>query len=363
MTELGRCPSSRLGVTGGALLLVALAAACGDVGTAPRPGGAGHGPPPVARTPTPISGPFELRVPTYDGSGQTVEPDIVYRPGSWHGWEYWMVVNPYPNGNGALENPSIVASHDGHTWEVPPGVVNPVVPRDAPNSDPDLTYDPVGDRLILFYRQVRGGSNVIKFTTSANGVTWAAPRVAFREPNHHAVGPSTVLVAGRRPRMWYIDAGPDGCRSAVNRLKLRVATHTRLPGTTPNDLPWPDPVETDLHQAGHVLWETDVDYIPTKREYWAVYPAYPLAEGTCSHDDLFFARSRDGLVWNTYSVPFMRRGVAAWAAGTLYKSTFLYDPAHNVLRVWFSAMARDGTWHLGFVAYDFSEFERALAGG
>ncbi|OYV71853.1 MAG: hypothetical protein B7Z72_06060, partial [Gemmatimonadetes bacterium 21-71-4] len=178
-----------------------------------------------------------MHVPTYEGSGQTVEPDIVYRAHGWHGWEYWMVVNPYPNGNAAFENPSIIVSHDGQRWAVPPGVVNPVVPRDAPNSDPDLSYDPVGQRLVLFYRQVREGDNVITVTMSRDGVRWSAPRVAFRERNHHAIGPSTVLRAGHRPRMWYIDAGALGCRSLATTLKLRVATHLTVPGIAATDAP------------------------------------------------------------------------------------------------------------------------------
>lgn len=313
--------------------------------------------------PTPIAGPFEVQVPTYDGSGQTVEPDIVYLRGGWRGWEYWMVVNPYPRGNPAFENPSIVVSRDGLHWVVPPGLQNPVVPQDAPNSDPDLSYDPVGDRLILYYRQVRDGANVITSTDSRDGVVWTAPHVAFREPNHQAIGPSTVLRVGHRRRMWYTDAGPHGCRSAVSTLKTRTALRTEIQNLTRSDESWSGASATDLRQAGHVIWEADIGHIGSKREYWAIYPAFPVAEGSCSHDDLFFARSPDGLIWTTYSVPFLRRGFSAWTARTLYKSTFLYDPQSDILRIWFSAMSRDGTWHLGFVAYLFSDFEQALTGG
>ncbi|MBI3568838.1 MAG: hypothetical protein HY084_11635 [Gemmatimonadetes bacterium] len=315
-----------------------------------------------AVVPTPLAGPFELHVPTYDGSGQTVEPDIVFFPGGWNGWEYWMAINPYPRGDASVEHPSIVVSHDGLDWVVPPGAVNPVVPRDGANSDPDLSYDPVGDRLVLHYRQVREGANVILSTSSRQGSLWSVPRVAFRETNHGAVGPSTVHQAGGRTAMWYLDAGPQGCRSGATTLKLRTSPSAIDLAVSPAAALWSAPVTTDLRQPGQVLWETDVEYVASTREYWAIYPAFPDAAGSCGRDDLFFARSGDGLTWSVHAVPFLRRGFSAWADGTLYKATFVYDADHDLLRVWFSAMARDGTWHLGFVSYRFSAFEQALAG-
>ena len=64
--------------------------------------------------------------PTYDGSGQVVHPGIVYFPGGWNGYQYWLVVTPYPGGNAAFENPSILVSQDGVTWIQPPGITNPI---------------------------------------------------------------------------------------------------------------------------------------------------------------------------------------------------------------------------------------------
>src|SRR5438093_1338690 len=52
--------------------------------------------------------PLELVVPTYDGSGQSVHPDIVAFPDSWSGAYYWMAMTPYPNGDPTYENPSLL---------------------------------------------------------------------------------------------------------------------------------------------------------------------------------------------------------------------------------------------------------------
>lgn len=38
-----------------------------------------------------------LSVPTYDNNGFVVHPDVVYVPGGWNGYTYWMVYNTYYN--------------------------------------------------------------------------------------------------------------------------------------------------------------------------------------------------------------------------------------------------------------------------
>ena len=49
-----------------------------------------------------------LTIPTYDGSGQAVHPDVYYNASGWKGYKYWMTMTPYPNSNSGFENPSIV---------------------------------------------------------------------------------------------------------------------------------------------------------------------------------------------------------------------------------------------------------------
>jgi hypothetical protein len=68
-----------------------------------------------------------LTIPTYDGSGQLTEPDVIFFNSHWHGFQYWMAFSPYPFTNPAEENPSIVVSNDGVNWQVPDGLVNPLV--------------------------------------------------------------------------------------------------------------------------------------------------------------------------------------------------------------------------------------------
>src|SRR5436190_6416072 len=113
---------------------------------------------PILSQPVASGVPVWLAIPTYERSGEGIHPDVVHFPSPWHGWEYWMAFTPYPNGNEAAENPSILASHDGLNWLVPDGLTNPLVPPilvgKAFNSDPDLLYSPLSNRLVLLYREV-----------------------------------------------------------------------------------------------------------------------------------------------------------------------------------------------------------------
>ena len=56
-----------------------------------------------SQTSDPVAAPLEnalsyLTIPTYDGSGQVTEPDIVFFDSPWHGFRYWLAFSPYPNG-------------------------------------------------------------------------------------------------------------------------------------------------------------------------------------------------------------------------------------------------------------------------
>ncbi len=99
-----------------------------------------------------------LNTPTYDGSNQTVHPDIYYNASGWNGYKYWMAITPYPDA--AHENPSILVSNDGFSWAVPPGLTNPIdLPYPgAENSDPDIIYNETSNRLEVYYVEDKNAS-------------------------------------------------------------------------------------------------------------------------------------------------------------------------------------------------------------
>lgn len=302
-----------------------------------------------------------LTVPTYERSGEGTHPDVVRFPVRWRGFEYWMAFTPYPAGREMHENPSIVVSRNGTDWQVPPGGRNPVMhrpmERDAYNSDPDLSYDAGSDRLMMVFRQVRRGFNQVRVTWSSDGVKWTRPRLIFQRPNHGMISPTIALGPDGRPRVWYVDAGPNRCQQRVTRVMTqRGEPNALLAGEFERG--WTNPTETGLTQPGYYIWHLDVIYVPEKHEYWAAYPAY--RRGECGARELFFATSPDGVAWRSFAAPMLRHEGQPWTRATLYRSSLLYDPARDMVRVFLSGADRGPKWHLGYVEFPYPALLRRL---
>jgi hypothetical protein len=296
---------------------------------------------PEAVEPSPTPTPFEplllsnaaayQEIPTYDGSGQTVHPDIAYFPDGWHGYKYWMASTPYPYDTDTRENPSIVVSNDGLSWTVPPGLSNPLVPPPAcdHNNDPDIVYNPQTDELYVYYvelmRSSRCGSvneNNIRLLKSADGVNWS--------------GPETVM-------SWDLSTNPIYLSPAVVYREGAFAVWMAIPDgavvhATSNDgVHWSSVKPVTLAASP---WHLDVQYVGG--EYWMLFVDSPVAGS-----NLRLARSRDGLSWDVQTAPVLTPG-ADWENDRIYRSTFVYDDAAKRVRVWYSARSTAGQWHVGY---------------
>lgn len=126
----------------------------------------------------------------------------VYFKNGFNGWKYWMAFTPYPDSDSTYENPCVVVSQDGRSWEVPEGVVNPIFPKPtgagAYNSDTDLYWDETNSRFVLVWRtslELNGTDRGIFVSTSSNGITWAE-----RTRIWTGVTSSTDIVS---PSIWY----------------------------------------------------------------------------------------------------------------------------------------------------------------
>jgi hypothetical protein len=113
-----------------------------------------------------------------------------------------------------------------------------------------------------------------------------------------------------------------------------------------------------------VVWHLDVQYIPDHREYWAVFVGYPVETG-CAADDLFFARSVDGVSWETFPAPLVARRASEMFEQAVYRSTFTYDPTRDVIRFWVSGARYTGSewvWRAATVQWRMPELiERVSA--
>jgi hypothetical protein len=346
-----------------AFIALPLLMSCSDR-TATEPSASAHtsrtsAPPPVFLVePTPID------VPTYDGSGQAVHPDVVEFPSRWHGAKYWLTMTPYPQSDQKLENPSILMSENGRDVAVPAGLQNPIIapPRNSKdyNSDPELLYESQTDRLVLFHRFVQKKTNTIGLSVSSDGVTWTQMHAPFSERSHNAVSPTIAPRDAQAARMWYVVAGRAGCMTK----STSVVTRTALDATGRIvDTKWSGSAVTDLDIPGYAIWHIKARWIPSKQEYWMLISAFPKNADGCHTDDLFFARSSDGTHWTTYLEPILRHEEREWTASAVYRSSFLYDAKTDELSLYISARGSDGAWHLGFARARYEELASRLGAG
>lgn len=288
--------------------------------------------------------------PTYDGSGQIVEPSIFFFPSGWNGFLYWLEVTPYPSSDASKENPSILVSDDGFSWRVPPGLTNPIaLPASGNFDDGELFYDLASRQLWVYYLwSGPGGLTHILRTASSDGVHWSQTAQDLFDVSNYTVESPTVDKVGSTYDMWSVNSGTAGCGATSTMVESR----TSVDGAN-----WSVPQPVSISQPGYVIWHIEARYIPSKREYWMLSAAYP--QGTnCNNDQtaLFFSSSPDGINWTSYSIPGLVAG-SGWDDGEIYRSTFLYDPSMDTLKVWYSARSAvwPWKWHMGSTAANFTQ--------
>jgi len=283
-----------------------------------------------------------LVTPTYDGSGQVVEPTVLRFSNGWQGYFYWMAISPYPDipGQAAFENPSILVSQDGQNWSVPPGLTNPIeAPNEGNLADATLFYDDKSDRLWVYYLNDVGGIEYresLLRTTSADGIKWSAPEVLMSGLDTFVNSPSVGKV-GSTYYLWSVNSGV-GCQAKSTTMNQRISS---------DGLNWSAPLALNVIQPGYVIWHLNVIPVPSEGQFMALLAAYPVGSN-CDHTKLFFANSRDGIDWQTYPEPVLDTGTG-WDSLEIYRSSLQYDPNSGLFRVWYSA--RDAVkweWHVGY---------------
>lgn len=291
-----------------------------------------------------------LTTPTYDTSGQVVHPDIVYVPGGWNGYAYWMAMTPYPGSADAYENPSILVSDDGLTWEVPDGLTNPLVlaPATGHNADPDILL--VDNTLMVYYIEYTGYEDedltLFRVLTSSDGIAWSDPQTVFSftlGDYGYGVSPAVLYEDGTF-YMWYVRNA--GCDADESSVYLRTST---------DGLSWGAEQPVTLSLPGQVVWHPDVQW--NGSSYVMLYAAYP-DNLSCTATSLYYAESPNRVGWTATTTPVLTpnpRG--GWDARSIYRSTFLVQDTS--LRIWYSAQAISGDWHVGYTAGTLDAFLEA----
>src|SRR3954463_12267985 len=267
-----------------------------------------------------------LSLETYDGSGQAVHPDPAETPVDWGGGAgEQLFVTPYPNGDASKENPSLFTRTPMERWLVPSGVINPIArPAAGYLSDPDQLYNPETNELWLYYRAVNNGNEI--FLIRGLGPTmWSAPQLVAVAPNHEIVSPTVVRRGQGDWFMWAVNSGAAGCTSLTTTVELRRST---------DGVNWSAAQVGDVGEELRSAWHIDVEWIPSLREFWALYNV--KVAGSCTTAELHFAKSSDGLPWTPAASPVLVRGAIPEFMDIVYRASLEYDAASTNITLWYS---------------------------
>lgn len=279
-------------------------------------------------TQAPFNVPWFTLTPTPDGTGSVIHPDVVLLDEPWNGYRFWMAVTPYYLANDRLENPTVLASHDGYTWHVPAGLTNPVIDwpgraTDNPawyNSDTDMVYDPDADELVMIWREVLPDeTELIYQSTSGDGQTWTAKHLLLTASAATAVSPSIIRVAEDDWRIWGIN---------INGLDSMWHAATR-------EGPYTDETPVHFYKGGveFLVHHGDVTY---QRGRWYGYLRQLGAQD-------FAAVSDDGYNWWVYPQPLVSpRGSSFWDSEGAYRGTMQVDPGGEFAHCWYSTLKLQG---------------------
>jgi predicted GH43/DUF377 family glycosyl hydrolase len=282
-----------------------------------------------------MNAPAPLTIPTYEGSGQIVHPDVIVVDGGWNGYDYWMGMTPYPNGNDDYENPSVVVSNDNVTWIEPPGISNPLVPM-PPGHNDDTEILLVDGTMVMYYNETNNdGNNYTKRLTSTDGVTWTAPQAVITVPNY-CMSPAVIYDDGTY-YMWYLRSA-GGCTAPSQDVYLRSSS---------DGITWSAETPVNLVQTGRVPWHFDVQKVGGT--YVMLYISY--ANGSnCGLTSLYYAESTDRINWTTDTTPILAPRSGSWDSYCVYRASFTMDG--TFLRIWYSARSTSGQWRVGYTEGD-----------
>lgn len=125
-----------------------------------------------------------LNIETYiDGQNQPTHPAVIDMKREWNGYRYWMSYSPYPNADGAEENPCIGVSNDMIHWTTPDGLYNPIAFNEETAcdelKDPHIVYNNDLNRMEIWYlgrtdSTIKSGGTLLLFRkVSSDGVHWS----------------------------------------------------------------------------------------------------------------------------------------------------------------------------------------------
>ena len=266
-----------------------------------------------------ISDTSRLELPTYDGSGQVVHPDVLLEAD-----RFVMAMTPYAYSDDRLENPSVVVGVDGMGF-VDVGS-NPIVdpPAHDHNNDPDIRIDPrTLDYELLYLETLRPERQSLVALRSRDLRSWVRhDRIVYdltASATPFIVSPAAIDDAGIT-HLFYVNV-------SANRLE----TLSSSDGET-----W-DPSQAAalaIDLAGVNPWHVDV--VRGGAGYAMLISGY---REKFTEQDLFLATSSDLVSWTFHPEPLLDHTDPSLEVTTLYRSTGVVSGGSLV--VWYSMQYRE----------------------
>lgn len=125
--------------------------------------------------------------------------------------------------------------------------------------------------------------------------------------------------------MWSVKSGPAGCGAASTSLEVRRSA---------DGMAWSPPRPTDLTAGALWPWHIDVEWIPSRKEFWAVYNG--KTSTGCTTPAVYMATSGDGVTWRMLPNPVIVKGRIPEFQDIVYRTTFAYDPFSDAVTFWYS---------------------------
>ncbi|MGV0362962.1 hypothetical protein ACUY2X_12895 [Corynebacterium minutissimum] len=252
----------------------------------------------------------QLNLPTHEGSGQATHPSVLYFENRWNGWKYWMAMTPYPASDEGAEDPNVVVSNDGWTWQVPDGLTNPIDDQlgkpNPHNSDTQLIMAPSGE-MYLTWRMVdrpNGKTNRIFLVKSTDGVHWSDKEEIWSgEPQFMS---QALIWTGENWRLYGVANGG----GVPNRVVFYESSDLKT---------WSAPTTVKFEPglaSGQRLWHIDVQLYDG--EYIGLVHIIP---GTVKQGNLYLLRSKDGVTWKRSDTPIISHEESGYP--NLYKSALV----------------------------------------
>ena len=253
----------------------------------------------------------QLNLPTHEGSGQATHPSVLYFENGWNGWKYWMAMTPYPGSDESEEDPNVVVSNDGWTWQFPTGLAKPIDDQlgkpNPHNSDTQLVMAPSGE-MYLTWRMVdrpNGKTNRIFLVTSTDGVRWSEKEEIWSgEPQFMS---QSLIWTGDNWRLY----GVANRAGVPNRIIFYESTDLKT---------WSAPRYPSIDpylQSNERWWHIDVQRY--NGEYIGLVHIIP--SGTVQKGNLYLMRSKDGINWKRSDTPIISHEESGYP--NLYKSALV----------------------------------------